>query len=43
MSMLMVLDMRVIGKMINNMERAKKHGKMVVNTMDTMLTLRKKA
>lgn len=41
--MLTAPDMKVTGKMISNMEKVKKHGKMEVNTTDTMLTQRKKA
>jgi len=41
--MLTAQDMRVTGTMTSNMEKVKKPGKMAVNTMDTMLTLRKKA
>jgi hypothetical protein len=35
-------DMKVNGRMTSNMERAKRHGKMEVNTMVTMLTPKKK-
>jgi len=35
--------MSVNGRMTSNMEKVKKHGRTVVNTMDIMLTLRKKA
>lgn len=38
-----VLSMSVNGRMTSNMEREKKHGRTVVNTMDIMLTLRKRA
>jgi len=41
--MLTVLSMSVNGRMTSNMEKVKKHGRTVVNTMDIMLTLRKKA
>lgn len=41
--MLTALNMKVTGKTINNMEKARKLGKMEVNTMVFMSTPKKKA